>query len=74
MVLNREKLDELRRANGIASETALAKVIGINAATLWRASNGNPVSGGFIASMKLAFPHVSADVLFTAIPAERLAS
>lgn len=74
MVLNRPKLDELRRANGIPSEIALAKVIGVDTATLWRASNGSAVSGGFIAKVKLAFPHVSSDVLFTAVAPERIAS
>jgi len=74
MVLKRAKLDELRRANGIETEAQLAKVIGVNPATLWRASEGKPVSGGFIARMKLAFPHVSSDALFAAVPAEDLAS
>lgn len=74
MVLNRAKLDELRRANGIVSEAELSKIIGINPATLWRASEGNPVSGGFIARVKLAFPHVATDTLFEVVTSEAVAS
>lgn len=64
--LNRPKLDELRRANGIQTEVELARIIGVNAATLWSASEGRPVSGTFIAGVILAFPHASLDSLFSA--------
>lgn len=69
LVLNRRKLDELRRANGIATEVGLAKIIGVRVETLWRASTGEPVSGVFVAKVKLAFPHASMDSMFSAVEA-----
>lgn len=69
LVLNRPKLDELRRANGIATEVGLAKIIGVRVETLWRASSGEPVSGVFVAKVKLAFPHASMDLMFDAVEA-----
>jgi len=63
--LNRKKLDELRRANGIGSEAELAKIIGVSPATLWRITNRESVpSNGFIARLKIAFPHVALESLF----------
>ncbi|UCR89285.1 helix-turn-helix domain-containing protein [Mycetocola spongiae] len=55
--LNRAKLDELRRANGIESEADLARLANINPTTLWRVSTGKTLpSNGFIARMVVAFP------------------
>ena len=64
LVLNRAKLDELRRAHGIESEAKLARTIGVSAETLWRVSNGGKPSNAFMARVKLAFPSASLDVLF----------
>lgn len=64
--LNGPKLDELRRANSISTEVELARIIGVSTPTLWSARQGRPVSGVFIAGVKLAFPHASLDVLFRA--------
>jgi len=74
-VLNRAKLDELRRANGIGSEVELARIIGVNPVTLWRVSNGDVrPSNGFIARVTLAFPHAAMSSLFEVISAETVAS
>lgn len=70
LVLNRSKLDELRRANGIETEADLAAVIGVDTATLWRATNGKPVSGGFVARVVIAFPHASMRSLFDPVVLE----
>ena len=64
-VLNRPKLDELRRANGIESEGDLARIIGVNPATLYRVTQGlTRPSSAFMARMKLAFPYVPVETLF----------
>jgi DNA-binding XRE family transcriptional regulator len=70
VVLNRSKLDELRRANGIQTEAELARIIGVSPATLWRVTTGevNP-SNGFIARVLLAFPHASMSTLFEVVNA-----
>lgn len=66
MVLNREKLNELRRASGIRSEAELARRLGVDAATLYRLSKGETVPGNrFITGLKLAFPMCSLDDLLT---------
>lgn len=63
--LNREKLDELRRAHGIKSEAELSRRIGVDAATLWRVSNGESAPGPtFIARVMVAFPTARMDDLF----------
>jgi len=75
MVLNRDKLDELRRANGISTEAELARIIGVSPETLWRVSNGKTFpSNGFIARVKVAFPHTSTDSLFEVVYPEAMAS
>lgn len=71
-VLNRPRLDELRKANGIPTEAELARVIKTTPVTLWRASQGIPVNGVFIALVCLAFPHVPMGDLFESVPAEKL--
>ncbi|WP_137843816.1 helix-turn-helix transcriptional regulator [Microbacterium sp. 2FI] len=75
LVLNREKLDDLRRAHGIATEAELARRIGVNPSTLWRVSNGEvQPSTPFIARVLLAFPSARMDDLFRAERVERVAS
>jgi DNA-binding XRE family transcriptional regulator len=65
ITLRRDKLDELRRANGIESEAELARIIGVSPTTLWRISRGDVVpSPGFIARTLLAFPHAKFETLF----------
>jgi DNA-binding XRE family transcriptional regulator len=69
VLLNRSKLDELRRANGIETEADLARIIGVSPETLWRVSNGKTIpSNGFIARVILAFPHASMAALFVVKP------
>lgn len=65
VVLNREALDKLRRANGIPSEAKLAKILGVSPTTLWRISTGKVApSAEFIARVLTAFPHTEFTVLF----------
>lgn len=65
VVLIRENLDKLRKANGIPSEAKLAEVIKVSTTTLWRISNGHVYpSNEFIARVMLAFPHVPFSTLF----------
>jgi transcriptional regulator with XRE-family HTH domain len=74
LVLNRPRLDELRRANGINTEAALARIIGVSPATLWRVSNGEvSPSNGFMARVMLAFPHASMSSLFEVVRGEQVA-
>lgn len=69
-MLNRSKLDELRRANGIQSEAELARILGVSPTTLWRVSNREVApSNGFIARVLLAFPHASMASLFEVVEA-----
>jgi DNA-binding XRE family transcriptional regulator len=66
LVLNRVRLDELRRAHGIQTEADLARVIGVNASTLYRVSNKLTLpSNEFIAQVACAFPSAPLDQLFT---------
>lgn len=64
-VLNVPRLEILRKAHGIETNEDLARVIGVNPATLHRVSVGkvNP-SNGFMAAVSLAFPSTSFDQLF----------
>ncbi|MDY0891837.1 helix-turn-helix transcriptional regulator [Frigoribacterium sp. CFBP9030] len=62
--LNRQKLDELRRAHGISTEAELARVIGVDTATLWRASSKSPPSNAVIAKILIAFPAADFRSLF----------
>lgn len=76
IVLRRKKLDALRRANGIDTESELARIIGVSPTTLWRVSKGEvEPSAGFIARTLLAFPHTTFANLFevVAAPTERVA-
>lgn len=66
LVLNRQKLDELRRASGIPSEAELARRLNVDVSTLYRVSAGKTVpSNEFIAGLKVAFPMCSLDDLLT---------
>lgn len=75
-VLNRAKLDELCKANGIDTDAELAKIIRCSPVTLWRVRQGEVYpSSGFIANTLLAFPHVDWKLLFTlAVVSERAAA
>jgi len=65
MCLNVSKLNELRRAHELESNVDLARVLGVNTATLYRVMTGAVApSSSFIARVKLAFPSVSIDSLF----------
>lgn len=67
LVLNRGKLDELRRASAIKTEAELAYHLGVNPATLYRITQGKVApSVGFVAKVKLLFPAAPLDALFTA--------
>jgi DNA-binding XRE family transcriptional regulator len=65
LILNRPKLDELRRAHEITSDAELARRIGVDPVTLYRVSTGrSKASNEFIAGLKAAFPSVALDSLF----------
>lgn len=65
IVLNRQNLDALRRANGIETESELARIIGVTPSTLWRITEGKVApSQGFIARVLVAFPHAQFATLF----------
>lgn len=75
IALRRDKLDELRRANGIDTEADLARIIGVSPTTLWRISEGKSAAGpGFIARTLLAFPHAKFETLFAIAQPESLAA
>lgn len=66
LTLNRWKLTELRDANGIRSDRALARHLGVNTSTLVRVSEGYTTpSNQFMAAVKATFPLCSLDDLFT---------
>jgi DNA-binding XRE family transcriptional regulator len=66
LVLNRKKLNELRRAHSIDSEAELARRIGVAASTLWRISEAKvQPSPEFIARVMVAFPTARMDDLFS---------
>lgn len=65
LVLNVEKLTELRRAHELESDSDFARFLGVERSTLYRITNGQAApSNGFMARIKLAFPSVSLDSLF----------
>jgi len=71
LVLNRARLDGLRKAHGIETEADLARVIGVNAATLYRVTNQLTLpSNEFIAKVAIAFPSASLDQLFQVVVVE----
>lgn len=66
LVLNREKLDQLRQKHKIKNSAELAQRIGIDPATLWRLSTGKSLpSNTVIARVILAFPGTKLLDLFT---------
>jgi transcriptional regulator with XRE-family HTH domain len=67
--VERGRLDSLRAAHGIDSDADLARVIGVDPATLYRVREGKTVaSNEFLAKVAIAFPGASLDHLFTVIP------
>jgi len=65
LVLNVDKLNELRRAHELTSDSDLAATLGVDRTTLYRVTSGGYPSNAFMARMKLAFPSVPLDELFT---------
>ena len=62
--LNTEKLYELRKANGIASDAEFARKIGVDPASLYRyTTKGARPSNAVLARIKAAFPLVALDEL-----------
>jgi len=65
LVLNVAKLNELRRAHELDSDTELAALLGVNRTTLYRVISGTVLpSNTFMARLKMQFPSVSLDALF----------
>lgn len=65
MRLNVQKMNELRKAHELESNVDLARLLGVNTATLYRVMQGSVApSSSFIARVKLAFPSVAIDSLF----------
>ncbi|MBF4628931.1 helix-turn-helix transcriptional regulator [Curtobacterium flaccumfaciens] len=65
MRLNVPKMNELRKAHELESNVDLARLLGVDTATLHRVMKGSVApSSSFIARVKLAFPSVSIDSLF----------
>ncbi|MHA3682824.1 helix-turn-helix domain-containing protein [Leucobacter sp. HY1908] len=59
LMLNMEKLHEIRRANGIGTDADLARYIGIDPASLYRYATGKGgPSNRVLARLKAAFPLV----------------
>lgn len=70
LTVNRDRLDSLRRAHGIDSDAELARVIGVDPATLYRVREGKvTASNEFLAKVATAFPNVSFDHLFSVVAA-----
>lgn len=65
LILNVAKLNELRRAHELTSDTELARLLGVNRTTLYRVIAGGAPSNAFMARMKIQFPSVPLDSLFT---------
>jgi len=66
VILNKPMLEQLRLANGIESNAALARTIGVDVVTLHRVTAGKtPPSNQFMARVLFAFPHTAMDKLFT---------
>lgn len=72
-VLNKNRLEELRKAHGIETNEDLARVIGVNTATLHRVTKGDVTpSNSFMARVAVAFPSTSFDQLFTIVVTQPL--
>lgn len=70
LVLNRVELDKHHNL----TDKELARTIGVDESTLWRLSTGKASpSGMFIARVKLAFPSVNLNKVFTAQEARKAA-
>jgi transcriptional regulator with XRE-family HTH domain len=65
LTINADRLNTLSRAHGISTDAELARVIGVNPATLYRVREGKTVaSNEFLAKVADAFPNASLDHLF----------
>lgn len=70
LTVNRQRLDDLRRAHGIGSDAELARVIGVDPVTLYRVREGKvTASNEFLAKVAIAFPNISFDHLFSVVAA-----
>ena len=73
LVLDLNRLEELRKAHGIESDTDLARVIGVAPSTLFRVRTRRTTpNNDFMTKVRLAFPAASLDSLFvlnTSLPA-----
>lgn len=70
LTVNRQRLDDLRRAHGISSDAELARVIGVDPVTLYRVREGKvTASNEFLTKVAIAFPNVSFDHLFSVVAA-----
>jgi len=68
LILNTSLLNELQKVHRIESDTDLADVIGVNRATLRRAREHLTLpSNEFMTKVRLAFPAVTGDQLFTIV-------
>jgi len=66
MTLNKDLLEKLRLANGIESNAALARTIGVDTVTLYRVTAGKIApSNQFMARVLFAFPHTAMDKMFS---------
>ena len=64
LVLNVAKLNELRRAHEMDSDSELAKQLGVDRSTLYRVIAGGAPSNVFMARMQMLFPSVPLGSLF----------
>lgn len=70
-MIDLERLDALRVAHGIPSDSELARRIGVDPSTLMRIRQGKVVaSNEFLAKVATAFPHISKDDLFHIVRGE----
>lgn len=70
LTVNRDRLNSLRKAHGIESDAELARVIGVDPATLYRVREGKVIaSNEFLTKVALAFPNASFDHLFSVVVA-----
>lgn len=73
LTVNHLRLDSLRKAHGIGSDAELARVIGVDPATLYRVREGKTIpSNEFLAKVATAFPNASFDHLFAVVTPQRM--
>jgi transcriptional regulator with XRE-family HTH domain len=71
LTVDPRRLDQLRDAHGIPTDTEFARRIGVDDSTLRRVRKGETVaSNEFLAKLAAAFPHASFDSLFVLVTTE----